>query len=169
MEKVYIRLESGLNVVLSDTVHDEYFRYFDEVKYASFSHMLDSGLYFSQIVQFIMVMSSILNGHTSFKEIFLCNIYFGVGYTVIWYLCKMYKLPGVSFLCCLIERILFRFFLHFVVIAIVSLFVIGNWKIILYCAISGFVTQIVKTFLYAFLANVKYNDEVAIYVSKFKS
>ena len=169
MEKVNIRLESGLNVVLSDRVHDEYLCYFDDAKYASFCNMLNSGLYFPQIVQFIMVMSSILNGHTSFKDIFLCNIFFGAGYTVIWHLMKMYKLPGISFLSCLIGASIFRLFLHFVVIAIVSLFVIGNWKIILYCAISGFVTQIVKTFLYAFLANVKYNDEVAIYVSKFKS
>ena len=169
MDKARIRLLSGLNVDLSVKVHDEYFRNFDDAKYFSFSNMLNSSQYFPQIVQFIMVMSSICNGHTSFKDIFLCNMFFGAGYTVIWYLLKMYKLPGISFLSCLIGRNIFRLFLHFVVIAIVSLLVVGNWKIILYCAISGFITQFVKSFLQASFATVTYNDEVAIYVSKFRT
>lgn len=169
MDKARIKLSSGLNVDLSVKVHDECYRNFDEVKYVSFSNMLNSSQYFPQIVQFIMVMSSICNGHTSFKDIFLCNMFFGVGYTVIWYLLKLYKLPGISFLSCLIGGSIFRLCLHFVVIAIVSLFVIGNWKIILYCAISGFITQFVKSFLASLFATVKYNDEVAIYVSNFRN
>ena len=169
MEKARIRLESGLNVDLSVKVHDECYCNFDEAKYFSFSNALNSSQYFPQIVQFIMVMGSILGGHTSFKDIFLCSIFFGTGYTAIWYLLKLYKLPGFSFISCLIGGSIFRLGLHFLAIAIVSLFIIGNWKIILYCAISGFVTQFVKTFLSALLGNVKYNDEVAIYVSKFKS
>jgi uncharacterized membrane protein YraQ (UPF0718 family) len=59
--------------------------------------------------------------------------------------------------------------LHFVAIAIVALAVMGDWKIIIFCLIGGFVTSIIKSFLFARLSTVKYNDEVAIYVSKFKT
>lgn len=169
MEKIRIKLLSGLNVDLSVKVYDECYCNFDEAKYGTFSNMLNSSQYFPQFVQFVMVMINICKGYTSFKDIFLCNLIFGSGYTVIWYLLKMYKLPGISFISCLIGGSIFRLCLHFVAIAIVSLFVIGDWKIILYCLIGGFITQLVKSFLASSFATVKYNDEVAIYVSNFKS
>lgn len=169
MEKVRVKLLSGLNVDLSVKVHDECFRYFDEAKYASFSNMMNSGQYFPQIIQFIMVISCILKGRPSFLDILLCNLIFGAGYTILWYLLKLYKLPGLAFISCLIGATIFRLYLHFIVIAVVSLFTVGNWKIILYCIISGFITQFVKSFLCSTFETVKYSDEVAMYVSKFKS
>lgn len=169
MEKARIRLQSGLNVDLSDSVHDECYRYFDDFKYAAFSHAIDSGQYFPQIVQFAMVMGSILKGHTSFRDIFLCNMIYGAGYTLLWYWLKLYKLPGLSFFSSLIGGSIFRLNLHFVAIAIVALLVVKDWRVILYCVACGFITQIVKSFLQANLSTVRYNDEVAVYVSKFRS
>ena len=167
-EKVRIQLISGCNVDLSEKVHDERFCNFDENKYFSFSNAINAGLYFPQIMQFICVIFYICKGYTSFKDVFLCNLIFGSGYTVVWYLLKLYKVPGLSFISCLIGSYIFRFFLHFLAIAVVSVFVIGDWKVVFYCIIGGFATRLVAAFLSATLATVKYNDEVAIYVSKFR-
>ena len=168
-EEVRVQLLSGCNVDLSVDVHDECYCNFDENQYFSFSNIINSGLYFPQIMQFVCVMICICKGNTSFKDIFLCNLFCGTGYTVAWFLLKLYKIPGINFVSCFIGGNIFRLFLHFVVIAIVSLFVIGDWKVVLYCLIGGFVTSIVKNFLFAKLSTVKYNDEVAIYVSRFRS
>lgn len=168
-EKVRIKLLSGCNVDLSVRVHDECYCNFDEFKYGCFSNIINGGLYFPQIVQFIYVMTSIFKGHTSFEDIFLVNILSGVCYTLVWFWLKLYKLPGVSFISCFIGGNIFRLFLHFIVIAVVALFVVGDWKLILYCLVGGLVTSIVKSFLFARLSTVKYNDQAAIYVSNFKS
>lgn len=163
---VTIKLLSGLNVDLSERVHDECYCNFDEIQYFSFSNIMNSSLYFPQIMQFIFVMICICNGHTSFIDVFLCNLLSGVFYTAIWFLLKLYIIPGINFISCFIGGNIFRYFLHFIVIAIVSLAVIGDWKIIIFCLISGLITSIVKIFLSAKLSTVKYNDKVAIYVSK---
>lgn len=168
-ENVRIKLLSGLNVDLSEKVYTGCYLEFDEIKYYSFSNKINSGQYFPQIMQFIFVMIGIFNGHTSFKDIFLCNLLTGVFYTITWFLLKSYKIPGIDFISCLIGGTIFRYFLHFVVIAIVSLAVIDNWKIIIYCLIGGFFTSIVTSILFVRFSTVKYNDEVAIYVSKFKT
>ena len=114
-------------------------------------------------------MICICKGNTSFRDVFLCNLFNGTWFTVAWYLLKLYRIPGINFISCFIGGNIFRYFLHFVVIAIVSLFVIGDWKVILYCLAGGFVTNIVRTFLFATFSTVKYNDGVAIYVSKFRT
>lgn len=168
MEKVKIQLLSGLNVDLSERVHDEYYCEFNERQYYCFSNMINSGQYFPQIMQFINVISCILKRHTTFSDILLCNLIFGAGYTILWHLLKLYKVPGLSFLSCLIGKTIFRLFLHFIIIAVLAFATIGNWKILPYCLIGGFITQIVKSFLCASLGNAKYNDEVAIYASSIK-
>lgn len=167
-DKVMIRLLSGCNVGLSVKVHDECYCNFDKNQYFRFSNIINSGLYFPQIMQFISVLICICNGYTSFVDVFLCNLIFGTGYTVSWYLLKLYKvIPGISLISCFIGGNIFRYFLHFVVIGIVALFVIGDWKVILYCLAGGFVTIIVRTILFAKFSTVKYNDEAAIFVSEF--
>jgi hypothetical protein len=114
-------------------------------------------------------MIGICKGYTSFKDIFLCNLLSGVLYTIIWFLFKLYKIPGINFVSCFIGGNIFRYFLHFIVIAIVSLAVMNDWKIIIFCLIGGIVTRLICSFLYVQFSNVKYHDEVAIYVSKFRT
>ena len=167
-QTVTFRLPSGCNVELSEKVHDEIFANYDESKYFSFNNIINSGLYFPQIMQFATVMYYICSGHTSFKEIFLCNLIMGIGYTLLWYICKLYKTPGINFISCLIGGNFFRFFLHFIPIIIVAIFVVKKWEIIIYCVIGGLITQLIKSFLFVRFSNVKYNDEVATYVSKLK-
>lgn len=73
-ENVRIRLLSGCNVDMSEKVHDECYCNFDETKYFSFSNIINSGLYFPQIMQFILVLVFMFAEKTSFLELFLCNL-----------------------------------------------------------------------------------------------
>lgn len=165
-----IHLLSGRNVSISEAVYDKYYCNFDENKYFYFNTLINSGLYFPQIMQFICVMVRICNGHVSLGDVFLCNLVSGVAFTFAWYFLKLHKyIPGVCFLSSLIGGNFFRFYLHFVVIAIVSLFVLGDWKIILYCLIGGIVTGIVRPLLAGVLSTVKYNDAAVIFVSRTRS
>lgn len=168
-EKVRIKLPSGCNVDLSQDVYDECYCNFNESKYFTFNNIINSGLYFPQIMQFVFVMICICKGNTSLKDIFFCNLFNGVWFTLAWFLLRLYFIPGINFISCFIGGNIFRFFVHFVAIAIVSLFVIEDWKVILYCLLGGIATSIVKTILFAKLSTVKYNDAVAIYVSKFRT
>lgn len=168
-ETVRITLASGNNVDLSAEVYDKCLCEFDEIKYVSFSNMINNGLYFPQLMQFILVMIYIFKGNTSFKDIFLCNLVNGIWFTVCWYWLRLHKLAFINLISSLIGRYILRLNIHFIVIAAVSLFVIGDWKVILYCLAGGLVTGMIKIFLYNKFSSVKYHDEVAIYVSKFHS
>ena len=91
MEKdkvIGVKLPSGYNVDLSENIFEESYSNFSESKFFSFNNFINSGLYFPQIIQFITVMFYICSGYTSFKEILLCNLIAGVGYTIIWYVLK---------------------------------------------------------------------------------
>ena len=166
--KIKVDMPSSLHVTLSQSVYDECYCNFNETKWRSFNNFLNAGLYFPQIVQFVTVLVSILNGRISWSEIILCNLVAGTGYTIIWYVFRFYKIPGLSFISCLLGGNIFRLFIHFIPLGIISLFVLDDWTILLYCVIGGVITTIVKTILYGFLATTHYNDKVARYVSKFQ-
>ena len=168
-EKIRVDLPSKIYVTLSENVYDEIYCNFEETKWFSFNNFINAGLYFSQIMQFIFVLIAIFNGKTSWSDIILCNLIAGGGFTVIWYLFNLYKIPGLSFVCCFIGGNIFRLFIHLVPLAIISFFVLKDWKIFLFCIIGGIIAHIVSTIIYGILATTKYNDEVAIYVSKFKT
>lgn len=168
MKKVKVDLPSGIHVTLSEQVCNDCYDNFTESQWFSFNNFINAGLYFPQIMQFVMVMIAILNGHTSWHDIILCNLVCGVGYILIWYWFKLYTLPALAFLSCLLGGNIFRFYLHFIPIAIISFFVVKDWKVLLFAILGGLLTQIVKTILYGWLATTKYNDKVAIHVSKFR-
>lgn len=167
-EKKSIRLPSGCYVVMSVDSYDNHYCNFTDSQFLSFNNFINAGLYFPQIVQFVAVMVSILNGRTSWSDIILCNLLSGTVFMLTWFWGRLYIIPGLAFVSCLIGGNFFRFFLHFIIIAVIAFFVVKDWKVLLFCAIGGIITTIVKTILYACLANVKYNDEVVRYVSGFK-
>ena len=167
-EKVKIKLPSGYNVDMSVEAHDNHFRYFTESQYFSFSNFINAGLYYPQIMQYIAVIAAILNGRTSWSDILLCNLISGIVFTLTWFWGHLYKIPALSFVICLIGSYFFRFFLHYIVIAVIAFFVVKDWKVLLFCAICGIITSIIKTILSTLLSNVKYHDEVVRYVSGFK-
>ena len=119
-------------------------------------------------MQYILVIGAILNGKTSFRDILLCNLISGLFFTLEWFWIRFYKIPGLSFITCFIGSYFFRFFLHYIVIAVIAFFVVDDWKVLLFCAISGIITSIIKTILSARLSSVKYHDEVVKYVANFK-
>lgn len=168
-EKIKVDLPSKIHLTLSEQVYDECYCNFDEAKWFSFNHFINAGLHFPRIMQFVFVLVFMLNGKTSWSDIILCNLLVGCAFTVIWYLLKFYKLPGLSFISCFIGGNLFKYFIHFIPLGIVSFFVLKDWKVFLFCIIGGILSTIVSTILYSILATTKYNDEVAIYVSKFKT
>ena len=147
-EKVRIRLLPGCNVYLSEKVHDELYSNFDDSQYFAFSNIINSGLYFPQIMQFICVIIFMFTARNSFWELFLCNLFSGAFFTIIWYKLKMFKIPGINFISCFIGGNFFRFFLHIVLILILSLFIIKDFKIFIFCLIGGLVTEIIKSFLF---------------------
>lgn len=167
-EKEIVRLPSGCNVVMSIDSYDNHYCNFTESQFLSFNNFINAGLYFPQIMQFVAVIVAILNGRTSWKEILLCNLISGIVFMLTWFWGRLYKIPGLSFISCLLGGNIFRFFLHFIPIAVIAFFVVKDWKVLLFCAIGGIITTIVKTILFARLSNDKYNDEVVRYVSGFK-
>lgn len=165
---VRIQLASGCNVDMSIDMHDNYYSNFTESQHFSFSNFINAGQYFPQIMQFAMVMSSILNQRTSALDIILCNVASGVVYTLLWFLCRFYKIPGLSFLSSFLGSLFFRLFLHFIPIAVVAFWVVKDWKVLLFCVIGGVITQLIKSVLFANLSTVKYHNEVVGYVAGFK-
>ena len=153
---------------MSIDAHDNHYRNFTESQFFSFSNFINAGHYFPQIMQFISVMILIFNGRTSWSDIIIYNIVSGVAFSLIWFLGRLYKAPGLSFISCLIGGNFFRLFLHFIVIALVAFFVVKNWKVLLFCAIGGAITELIKSILFANLSNAKYHDEIVRYVSAFK-
>lgn len=167
--KVRIDLPSKIYLTLSKTVHDDCYCNFDESKWYCFNHFINAGLHFPRMMQFIFVLIFMLNGRTSWYDIILCNLLVGCAFTAIWYLLKFYKIPGLSFISCFIGGNLFKYFIHFIPLGIISFFVLKDWKVFLFCIIGGIITTVLSTILYSIFATTKYNDEVAIYVSKFKT
>lgn len=169
-ENEIVRLPSGVIIKLSREVYNECYCEFDEMQYFYFNNVMNSGLYFPQIMQFICVMVCICKGYTSFIDVFLCNLLSGVFFTVMWFLLRLYKIiPGINFISCFIGGNIFRYYLHLIAIAIVSLAVIGDWKIILFCLVGGIVMRPVANLLFMKLSTVKYCDKVAIFVSEAKT
>lgn len=167
-ENVRVNLLSGASVLMAQEVYDEHYCDFDETKHFCFNNIINSGMYFPQVMQFICVMIAICNGYTSFVEILLCNLLSSVLFTVVWFLLKLYKLPGINFISCFIVGNVFRYFLHIIAIAVVSLTVIGNWKVLVFCLIGGVIARPIAGYLSAKMSTVKYNDEVTIHVSKYR-
>ena len=164
-----IKLPSGFKVYLSTDSYDNHYCNFTESQWFSFNCYINAGTYFPQIMKFITVLSTILNGRTSFRDNLLCNLFFGIGYTLLWFWGRCYKAPLLGYLSSLIGGNFFKFFLHYVVIAVIAFFVIKDWKVLLFCVIGGIISFIIKTIILSrFLTNTKYNDEIVKYISKFK-
>lgn len=162
-----VRLQSGCVVDMSVDVYDEQYLGFSASQDFSFNNHINAGLYFPQICQFIAVMIAICNAQTSFSEILYWNLS-GILFMLAWFWLRLHKLPGLAFLCCLLGGNIFRFFLHFIPIACVAFFVAKDWKVLLFCVIGGVITNLIKTFLFAKLSSVSYNDEIVRYISCYR-
>lgn len=164
-----IRLPSGYTIYLSQHVYYEHFSNFDAMQTTIFYSMMESGHYFPQIMQFIFVMIGLCSGYASFADILILNLMFGIGNMILWYLLKLYKIPGINTICDIIGKTLLRVKANWLAIIIVALFIISDWEIIPYSMISAAITSFIKVLMFTWLSNEKYNDKVAYRVSRFKT
>ena len=141
-DTIGIKLPSGNNVTLSTKVYNEYLLGFNDIQFDLFNNCMNGAQYFPQIIQFIVVMYSVYMGYTSFTDVLLVSLITGGFGCILWHILKLYKIPLLPFVSCLIGQTVFRLFLHFIAIAIVALAVVEDWKIILFCAIAGLITQV---------------------------
>lgn len=169
-ERELIHLPSGRKIPVSSSVYDNYFSRFTEYQYFYFNTLMNSALYFPQIIQFIFVMICICSGIPSFGDVFICYLFWGVVPTFAWFFLKLHKfIPGICYVSCLIGGNIFRYQLHYIAIILVSLLVTEDWSVIFYCLAGGIITGIIRSLLVGLLSTVKYNDSAVIFASRFKS
>ncbi len=162
-----VKLQSGCNVTMSSNLYENIYCDFTESQEFSFNNFINAGLYFPQIMQFVFVLLAILNGKTGLGDIMLVSVFGGAAFTFVWFSIKLYKVPMLASISCLIGGNLFRIYLHYIAIAAVAFFVVKDWKVLLFCAIGGLVAYLVKSVLFMVLSTAKYNDGIVRYVSGF--
>ena len=166
----FVQVSPSRRIALSSRVYCDTFLNFTPYQEFYFGTAIKSGLFFPQILQFIFVMICVCRNFPTFGEVFLCNLYWCIFGTFAWYLLKLHKfLPGVCTISCFFGEIIFKFKLHYIAIILVSLLVAEDYLIIFYCLASGFIAGLVRFLLVSLLSTVRYNDDVAIYASRFKS
>ena len=154
-------LRNGLNVILRHDLYEKVMSNFAIYEFWE-RHIIAQG-YFPQIVQFIVTMFLINSGERDFLPLLIANLIVGVSLTVIWNYTAIYKIPGLSFLSALIGGNLFRTFIHFIFITIMSIFYYRCWWLILHCAVSGFITQFIKSWLSTPKYTYERNNRMAEY------
>lgn len=159
-------LPSGQKVTLSKNVFYGYYQNFNSDQLRKFYNAMDGCLYFPQIMQFIMVLRCFELGSLDFQTILLTCLWYGAVYTLLWYLFRLDKVPGLARVCCTLGKYGFRFCLHYLVLAGLAIFYFGDWRIILYCAGSGWITGFVNACLSARLSTTAYADRVVMDISK---
>ena len=167
-EVVKIKLPSGYNVTMSAAAYQNKYLNFSEPQFYNFISYIHAGLYFPQIMQFIAVTVTLLAGKTSLVDILLINIVNGIAFTVMWFWCRTYKIPMLSFVICVVGKYAFKFFIHYIILAVIIFFVVKDWKVFLYCIIGGIVTHIITNILSSVLSSTKYNDEVVSFAYSLK-
>ena len=163
-----IKLSNGATTILSRNVYCNVYLEFDEWKESFFGMMIHNGVVFPTIIQYIYVIFSLCTGHTSFRDIMLITISSGVFYMLMWYLIKMHRWP-INSICFVIEHIILKFRLQWIPIILISLAVVRDWKTILYCVIAAIISCALRMIMFMLLSNVRYNNKVAIYVSKMRN
>lgn len=163
-----IELYSNRRIFVSSDIYAYYYLNFNDYQEFYFNTIMNSGLCFPRLMQFISVMIALFNGFSSFHYLFLLYLASGLFFTLIWHLMKLHKfIPGICSLSCFIVGNLFRYKLHYIPIGLAAWFVIGDWKVILYCIAGSVVSSIIDSLLTGGLTTVKYNDAAVIYASKF--
>lgn len=166
--KVSVHLPSGFNVNLSEAVYEDLYLNFTEMQYLCFNEKINAGSYFPEIAQFISVLVFILRGENDWFNIACCSVVNGIFFSVLWFWIRLYKIPGLSTISCLIGNFLFGHFLHFIPIALIALLVLHNWKVFLFYVLGSVLASIIRLFLFPCFSNVKYNNKVAKYISSLR-
>lgn len=169
IEEEIIKLPSGYSVTLSQNIYVTHFLNFDDAKEAIFFCMMECGHYFPHVIQSVFVLSMMCNGRSSFVDVFLGSLISGTCSMILWFALKMYRLPGFNTICSAIGEFVSKTKLNWVALLIIAFFVVKDWKAILYYILGSVVTSLVKVLLFTKLSCTKYNDEIAVKVSRFRT
>lgn len=158
------RTRSGLNYAMDE---DLYYSIIENETYLDKVEMhIMSGEFFPQIIRFIAILLLLFNNTFEFTSILYTDVCVGILSTVLWFIVPLYKIPGVSCVLVMLGQTVFRYCLHIVLIVILSLTIFSNWKIILFCLISGFIYYILSSCIFGYLFSSKRNNNIARFVLK---
>lgn len=158
------RTRSGLNFAMDEKLYFAVSE--DEQSFTKMECHIMAGEYVSQIIRFLATLILAFNGHFSFVNILSTNVLASLLATLIWIIVPLYKVPGVSLIITLLGQMFFRFFIHIIVIIVLSFAVFSDWKIILFSLISGGIAWIINSLVFGYGFSVKHNNSIAEYVLK---
>ncbi len=125
-----------------------------------------AGEYFPQIMRFVATLILLFYGKYDLVSILLTNVSVGVICTLIWFALPIYKIPAVSLTFSLIGQTFFRFFVHIIVIGVLSFTIFNDWKVILFSIISGIVASVLNSLIFGYRFSARRNNDIAKYVLK---
>ena len=159
------RTTSGLNYSMDVELYDKVITNDDDgMTYSMIETYIEAEQYFPQIIQFIIVLIFMFKGYTSFKDLLLINMIVGVGVTLIWNNTHLYRVPGLALISVFLGNYVFRFFLHLVIIGVLSFTFFDDWKILIYTMITGIITQLFKSWFSGYKYTLEHNNDIAKYV-----
>ena len=161
-----IELPSSQQVKLSQEAYEAYYANFGEDTLFVFDDCISAGVQFPRIVRMIFMCISLLAGGTNWHDILVSNVVPGVVATAIWYIFRLYKIPGLCLITSIISGDIMRIYLHYLPLCIVCLFLLHNWRIFLFCILSSLIARGACAIVRSLLATAKYNDAVAKHVSE---
>lgn len=161
-----IELPSSHRVKLSQIVVAEYFSDFSETTLLLFDDCISSGVYFPRIVRWFSLLTTLFMGHSEWYYLLLGNVLPGIFATIIWYLFRLYRIPILCMVSSILGNEIMKFYMHYFPLAIFCVFILHSWKLFLVCIFSSLIARGVCAAVRALMATVKYNDAVALYVSK---
>ena len=120
--------------------------------------------YFIQLCIVVATFIFLFLWYTKFYQIFCCNIIIGIISMLLYKMLPLYKIMIIPMISSFFGVFVFRFFIHFIIIGILSFTIFDNGWIFIYCIISGVFTNIIISLLDGYKQTLKQNNEIADYV-----
>lgn len=158
------RTRSGLNFAMDEDLYYSVIE--NEQTLDRMETHIMAGEFFPQVTRFIGTLILLFNGKFDFISILLTNVCIEIVCRFLWVALPLYRIPGFSVLLTVIGQTVFRFFLHFITIIVLSLTIFDNWKIILFYIIVSVIVLIAGSLVFGYLFSVKRNNDIAKHVTK---
>ena len=153
---------SGLNFAMDEDLYYAVIK--NETAYDQMETHIMAGEFFPQIMRFVATLIMLFNGYFDFTSIIIANLVTEILCTLLWFTLPLYKIPGISLLLTLIGQTVLRFYVHITTIVVLSLFLFSNWKLILFCLISGIIVYNFGALVFGYGFSAKLNNNIAKHV-----
>lgn len=120
--------------------------------------------YFLQLCPVIATFIILFLGYTKFYQIFGVNIVVAILSAVLCRMLPLYKIPLFSVISIFWGMLILRFFVHFIIIGILSFTIFKNGWIFMYYIISELISDPISALLTGYHQMLKQNNEIADYV-----